>query len=158
MAALAEELLAAQRELSNEARNTWWPRRSPAMPRPERARAVALWDAQKKELRNAVDSPVFRLLRCHAARERCAAEIRGLRGSLSEAHRGERLPGGAHRHRGRRTARKNQLRETVHQCPGRTGGAARLGGRPPLASWRGARRAQRSNSGGRCGWVRPKRT
>jgi hypothetical protein len=76
MAALAEELLAAQRELSTEAREYLVAAAlSGYAATGERARAIALWDAQKKELRNAIDSPLFRLLRCHVGRERCAAEF-----------------------------------------------------------------------------------
>ncbi len=76
MAALAEELLATQREISNEAREYLVAAALAGhVASGERARAVALWDAQKKELRSAVDAPVFRLLRCHAARERCPAEF-----------------------------------------------------------------------------------
>ena len=76
MAALAEELLAAQRDVSSEAREYLVAAALAGhVATGERARAVALWDAQKKDLRNAIDLPVFRLLRCHAARERCAAEF-----------------------------------------------------------------------------------
>jgi hypothetical protein len=76
MAQLAEELLATQREISNEAREYLVAAALSAyVTTGERARAIALWDAQKKALRNAVDSPVFRLLRCHAGAERCAAEF-----------------------------------------------------------------------------------
>jgi spermidine synthase len=76
MAALGEELLATQREISNEAREYLVAAALAGhVATGERARAVALWDAQKKELRSALDSPVFRLLRCHAERERCPAEF-----------------------------------------------------------------------------------
>jgi len=76
MAGLAEELLASQREISNEAREYLVAAALAGHAATgERARAVALWDAQKKALRNAADSPLFRLLRCHAGRERCAAEF-----------------------------------------------------------------------------------
>ena len=35
----------------------------------------AVVEPNRVELRNAIDSPLFRLLRCHAGRERCAAEF-----------------------------------------------------------------------------------
>jgi len=76
MGALGEELLGTQRELSNEAREYLL---SAALAGyvagGQPGRAVALWDAQKKELRGAADTPLFRLLRCHAERERCAPEF-----------------------------------------------------------------------------------
>jgi len=76
MGALGEELLGTQRELSNEAREYLL---SAALAGyvagGQPGRAVALWDAQKKEIRGAADTPLFRLLRCHAERERCAAEF-----------------------------------------------------------------------------------
>ncbi len=76
MADLGEQLLASQPELSHEAREHLLIAAMAgyvASARP--ARAVALWDAQKKEIRNAA-SPAFRLLRCHAAAESCAEEFR----------------------------------------------------------------------------------
>ena len=77
MGALGEELLASQRELSNEAREYLLAAALAGyVASGQPSRAVALWDAQKKEIRNAADAPAFRLLRCHAERERCAAEFR----------------------------------------------------------------------------------
>jgi hypothetical protein len=76
MAALGEELLTTQRELGSEAREYLVAAAlSGYAATGERTRAVALWDAQRRDLRNGVDSPLFRLLRCHVARERCAAEF-----------------------------------------------------------------------------------
>jgi hypothetical protein len=78
MAALGEELLATQRELSNEAREYLvLASLAGAIASGQSARAVKVWEAQKAELRNAADSPAFRLLRCHAEREGCAAQFRG---------------------------------------------------------------------------------
>jgi spermidine synthase len=76
MAALGEELLGTQRELGNEAREyLLLVALTGNVVAGQHARAVALWDAQKRQIRNA-DAPSFRLLRCHAERERCAAEFR----------------------------------------------------------------------------------
>ena len=76
MAALGEELLATQRELSNEAREHLVAAALTGyVAGGERDKALALWERQKKELRGAIDAPLFRLLRCHAERERCAAEF-----------------------------------------------------------------------------------
>ena len=77
MAAIGEELLGTQRELSTEAREYLvLASLAGAVASGQGARAVALWSAQKGELRSAADAPAFRLLRCHAERERCAAEFR----------------------------------------------------------------------------------
>jgi hypothetical protein len=77
MGALAEELLASQRELSSEARE-YLALASLAgyVASGQPAKALAVWDTQKKELRGAAGTPAFRLVRCHAERERCAAEFR----------------------------------------------------------------------------------
>jgi predicted membrane-bound spermidine synthase len=76
MAALGEELLGTQPELSNEAREyLLLAALGGHIAAGEPGRAVALWDAQKERLRNA-DAPAFRLLRCHAGRENCAKEFR----------------------------------------------------------------------------------
>jgi hypothetical protein len=78
MAALGEELLATQRELSNEAREYLvLASLAGAVASGQNARAVKLWGTQKGELRNAADSTAFRLLRCHAEPESCAAQFRG---------------------------------------------------------------------------------
>ena len=76
MAALGEELLGTQRELANETREyLLLVALAGHVAAGQPARAIALWDAQKKEIRNG-DAPAFRLLRCHAGRESCAAEFR----------------------------------------------------------------------------------
>ncbi|MEA3192495.1 MAG: spermidine synthase [Betaproteobacteria bacterium] len=77
MGALGEELLASQQELSNEAREYLLTvALAGHVANAEPSRAVALWDAQKNEIRNTAGAPGYRLLRCHAERERCAAEFR----------------------------------------------------------------------------------
>ncbi|HUQ25826.1 MAG TPA: hypothetical protein VM140_09155 [Burkholderiales bacterium] len=77
MGALGEELLATQRELSNEAREYLLTvALAGHITNGEPSRAVALWDAQKDEIRNTAGAPAYRLLRCHAERQRCAAEFR----------------------------------------------------------------------------------
>jgi len=74
MAQLGEELLKTQRELSTETREYLvLVSLAGAVASGQSERAVKLWDAQKAELRNAADLPAFRLLRCHARREGCAA-------------------------------------------------------------------------------------
>ena len=75
MAAIAEDLLKTQREMLGEARDyLLLSALTGHVAAGQPARAVALWEAQKKQLRNA-DAPPFRLLRCLAERERCAAEF-----------------------------------------------------------------------------------
>jgi hypothetical protein len=77
MATIAEELLATQRELSNEAREYLvLASMTGAVAGGQGARAVTLWSAQKADLRDAANAPVFRLLRCHAERETCVAAWR----------------------------------------------------------------------------------
>jgi hypothetical protein len=77
MGALGEELLASQRELGSEARE-YLPLASLAgyVASGQPAKALAVWDTQKKDLRAAAGTPAFRLVRCHAEGERCAAEFR----------------------------------------------------------------------------------
>jgi hypothetical protein len=76
MGALGEELLGTQRELSNEAREYLTLSSVVGyVASGQQAKALAVWDAQKKDLRGAAESPAFRLARCHAERERCAAEF-----------------------------------------------------------------------------------
>ena len=77
MATIGEELLATQRELGSEAREYLvLASLTGALASGQPARALALWNAQKSELRKAADTPVFRLLRWRAERERCAADFR----------------------------------------------------------------------------------
>jgi hypothetical protein len=73
MAAIGEELLATQRELSNEAREyLLLAALTGHVAGGEPARAATLWEAQKKQIRNS-GAPPFRLLLCHADRARCIA-------------------------------------------------------------------------------------
>jgi hypothetical protein len=76
MAAIGEELLRTQRELNAETREYLvLAAMTGAVASGQPARALALWAAQKDELRKAAGDPVFRLLRCHAGREQCAADF-----------------------------------------------------------------------------------
>ncbi len=75
MGALGEELLATQGELNNEAREYLLAVSLAGHVANGRGDlAVAVWDAQKKQIRHP-DAAPFRLLRCHAARASCAAEF-----------------------------------------------------------------------------------
>ena len=77
MAELASRLLDSGRDLGPEAREylllagmTGYLAQRRAEP------ALALWRAQSGQLRRSAASPVFRLLRCHAQPDGCAADFR----------------------------------------------------------------------------------
>jgi spermidine synthase len=79
MAAIAEELLQTQREMLPEARDYLvLTALTGHVAAGQPARAVTLWNAEKKQIRNA-GAPPFRLLRCLAERENCAAEFSAYR-------------------------------------------------------------------------------
>jgi spermidine synthase len=76
MAALGEELLSSQRELGSEAREYLVAAALTGyVASGARGKALEVWRQQKKELRSAIDAPLFRLLRCRAGSEGCAAEF-----------------------------------------------------------------------------------
>ena len=76
MATIGEELLGTQREPSNEAREYLvLASMAGAVASGQTDRAMKVWNAQQAGLRNAADQPVFRLLRCRAQREGCAADF-----------------------------------------------------------------------------------
>jgi spermidine synthase len=77
MSVLAEELLGIQQELGAEAREyLLMAAMAGHVASGNGAAALALWRAHHERIRGA-GSPVFRLLRCHAAAAGCAADFRG---------------------------------------------------------------------------------